>query len=181
MPRLEKWQPKDLPIISTSIGGSALFDNYQEFNRPTLDQLLNFFRHELFIDHTIIAVIGGGPEARRRMDKAKTETPGITDDALDHIGIQVTKENSLLLAEVLSESKYKYYLHDFGAHLEPGTIYVRGGTKPGHTTDYVAIQAARDAGQKVALNISKSIGLHPMKSDGQPNLGRFIPEITWAK
>lgn len=178
MPKLpERYQPH---IVTTSIGGSALFLEHQQFYQPTLQSLLEFFRHEVDAHHTVIAVIGGGPEARHRMDAEKSIRPDISNDELDRIGIEVTKENALLVGTVLSDNHFEYEIHDFGEDLKPGVIYVRGGTRPGRTTDAVAIAAAEMLNLSIVLNISQANGLHPMR-EGKYDMKHVISDISWAQ
>lgn len=177
MPRLT--EAKDPDALTASIGGGFLFDaDTERFNHASVKELLRFFQTQLEHHRTVIAVIGGGPRARRRIEEARKTLGRVSNEILDQLGIQVTQENAALIARVATQCGLSIKLHEFGSVRERGTVYVRGGTEPGHTTDYVAVQAAHEAGQTILLNVTSVAGIHPMK-DGLLVTDTVIPELTW--
>ena len=68
-------------------------------------------------------------------------------------------------------------MYTYKQPLQKGTIYLCHGTEPGHNTDYVAVQAALEAGQKVLLNISNRPGL--FRVTGEIMTEEVISEISW--
>ncbi len=161
MPIVEHVVNRD--IVAASIGGGFLFQkNEMKFNPPAVGEVLRFFNHQIEQDHSVIAVIGGGPRARRNIELAKAR--GVTNPLeLDTVGIRVTQENARLIEELARRCNLPIQIHEFGSVIHRGVIYIRGGDKPGHTTDYVAVQASHEAGQNILLNITAVPGVHPVQ------------------
>ena len=129
------------PLV-VALGGSLL--------RPEVAARHTWLAHLAQILATIETpvglVVGGGAPAREAIELAK---PVISDvAALDEIGIAATRLNATIVAESLSGA---------GLDVSPGIpsdvaaaarglsahrIVVMGGTRPGHTTDNVAIRLA---------------------------------------
>lgn len=140
-----KKQTKELKErVAVAFGGSILFPEKAdpEFLRraaSTLDMLASQTR--------LLVVVGGGHPARQAIGVARKG--GQTDERkLDRIGIAATRSNAQAL---ISE------LRNLGANVNgevPTTannalrlsrkhdIVVMGGTEPGHSTDYVAVELA---------------------------------------
>ncbi len=123
------------------------------------------------------AVIGGGPPAREAIAAAREK--GITSsDDLDRVGIRITWKNATIIKRLIQECGLPIEFHRFNKPLQRGVIYVRGGNRPGHTTDFVAVQAAHEAEQKVLLNITSVPGVHPIEN-GKFRENRIIETISW--
>ena len=175
MPRLKE---SDLAVITASVGGGALFSQETgKFDPLVVAELSNFFRGQIEENHTVIAVIGGGPPARDAIKRAQ-ENSITGPDNLDRLGIQVTWKNAAIIKHLLTECGLPIEFHRFNRPLTKGVIYVRGGNRPGHTTDFVAVQAAYEAGQKVLLNITSVPGVFPV-DHGHLNKSEIISELTW--
>lgn len=163
-------------IIAASIGGSVLRPD--RINVDFTRNLLTFLREQTQFDKTILAVIGGGGVARNAIEDARAL--GVTHQpSLDRIGILVTQENALLLAKIIEAHDIQVHLYEFGDMLRSGVVYLRGGTQPGHTTDYVAAQMTTEADQCVLLNISSTKGLYGKNPDGTLDPEHVIEHISW--
>lgn len=186
MPKLTNAeQPQN--ILTASVGGSILFrapnalekliGRKEVWNDKYVAQLCAFFKEKIDDGQTVIAIVGGGKPARREIERAKRS--GLTNQyALDLLGIAVTIKNAYKFHESIEchGANVQYYSSDLT--LQSGIIYVGYGDKPGHTTDYVAIVAAHEAGQNIMLNISVAGIIHPM-IDGKPDETKALEEITW--
>lgn len=178
MPQLKELAQHPLDTITASIGGSVFRPD--RINVDFTHDLLAFLQEQTKNDRTILAVIGGGGVARNAIDDARAL--GVTHQpSLDRIGILVTQENALLLAKIIEAEadSIQVHLYEFGDILRKGVIYLRGGTRPGHTTDYVAVQAATEAKQCVLLNISSPKGLYGRKEDNTLDPNQIIEHISW--
>jgi uridylate kinase len=130
-------------------------------------------------DFTVAVIVGGGDAARKHIKDVKENAGGekeIPVDQLDHVGIALTKANAAeLLASLINRDVCAKHYSRTIEELDEGFVYVRGGTEPGHTTDFVAVQAAIHLGTNVVINISKRPGLHP----GGPenfNISKIVKE-----
>ena len=147
MPQLEDLEQHPMDTITASIGGAVFRPD--RINVDFTRDLLMFLREQTQNGKTILAVIGGGGVARDTIDDARTL--GVTHQpSLDRIGILITQANALLLAKIIEAEadSIPVHLYEFGDILRKGVVYLRGGTQPGHTTDYVAVQIAAEAKQK---------------------------------
>ncbi len=100
-------------------------------------------------DTTIGIVVGGGAPAREAIELAK---PVIDDVAsLDEIGIAATRLNAAIVAQILQGADLDVCagipsdVVSAARGLEAHNVVVMGGTRPGHTTDNVAIRLAIEA------------------------------------
>lgn len=169
-----------MDILTASIGGAVFRPN--RINVDFTRDLLAFLHEQTKNDRTILAVIGGGGVARNAIEDARTL--GVTHQpSLDRIGILVTQENALLLAKIIEAEAHsmQVHLYEFGDILRKGVIYLRGGTRPGHTTDRVAVEAAVEAKQCILLNISSTKGLYKRKEDGSLDPNQIIEHISWEE
>lgn len=178
MPQLKELAYHPMDTITASIGGAVFRPD--RINVGFTHDLLAFLQEQTLNDKTILAVIGGGGVARNAIEDARAL--GVTHQpSLDRIGILVTQENALLLAKIIEAEaqRIQVHLYEFGDILHKGVVYLRGGTQPGHTTDYVAVQIAAETKQCVLLNISSLKGLYGKKEDNTLDSNQIIEHISW--
>ena len=124
-------------------------------------------------------VVGGGAPAREAIELAK---PVLNDvAALDEIGIAATRLNAAIVAQILQGANLDVCtgipsdVASAARGLEAHQVVVMGGTRPGHTTDNVAIRLAIEAKATrclIATNVSHvyssdpriDAGAHPIES-----------------
>lgn len=180
MPQLKELAQHPIDTITASIGGAVFRPD--RINVAFTNDLLTFFQEQTKNDKTILAVIGGGGVARNAIEDARAL--GVTHKpSLDRIGILVTQENALLLAKIIEAKAHsmQVHLYEFGDIPRKGVVYLRGGTRPGHTTDYVAVQIATETKQCILLNISSLKGLYKRKDDGSLDPEQIIEHISWEE
>lgn len=178
MPQLKELAEHPMDIITASIGGSVFRPD--RINVDFTHDLLTFLEEQTKDGKTILAVIGGGGVARNAIEDARAL--GVTHKpSLDRIGILVTRENALILAKIIEAETQNVpvHLYEFGDLTRNGIVYLRGGTQPGHTTDYVAVQLASETNQCILLNISSTKGLYEKNEDGTLDPERVIEHISW--
>ncbi len=190
---------KPVPLFSkekkftASVGGSVLFGELEECDATSLVELdrvfvsgmLDFLRNLAEEDYTTAIIVGGGAVARVRVDDARSfgGEHDVDDRQLDYIGIGVSETNSAALLAVLlrngipAERLSKSKLKNKEDKLEPGKIYIRGGTEPGLSTDYVAVEAAIKTGAKVVVNISNTPGLFALTPAGELDRSQLIKQL----
>ncbi len=145
------------PPLVLALGGSLLRPEESE-RHAWLSSLAELLAS---CDVPIGIVVGGGAPAREAIELAK---PVISDvSALDEIGIAATRLNAAIVAQVLQNagldvcagipSDVVSAARGMLAH----KVVVMGGTRPGHTTDNVAIRLAIESGAArclIATNVS---------------------------
>ncbi|MEM2990395.1 MAG: UMP kinase, partial [Halobacteria archaeon] len=93
--------------------------------------------------HIIVAVIGGGENARKYINIARQL--GAEEALCDQIGVEISRLNARLIIAKLGKHAYAEpptNVHEFRQAFETGKIIVMGGLTPGHSTDAVAAIAA---------------------------------------
>ena len=129
-------------------------------------------------------VVGGGAPAREAIELAK---PVVDDVAsLDEIGIAATRLNAAIVAQVLQGADIDVCIeipsnvYSAVSALKNHRVVIMGGTRPGHTTDNVAIQLAIEVGAArclIATNVS-----HVYSSDPRSNPDAYsIESMTLAE
>lgn len=136
---------RQMERVSLVLGGSILAppDLDPAFLGELADRLATWSKgRQLFV------VVGGGNPARNYIQAARAS--GVAEDLLDRIGIQATRLNAQTLACILRRKGVNVNLeipHSVAQALRMGTqhdLVVMGGTVPGHSTDYVAVELAVD-------------------------------------
>jgi len=130
-------------------------------------------------------VVGGGAPAREAIELA---SPVIDDVAsLDEIGIAATRLNAAIVAQILQGAGLDVFpgipsdvvsaARGLGAH----DVVVMGGTRPGHTTDNVAIRLAIEAQATcciIATNVDYVYSSDPKRdADAQPIESMNLSEL----
>lgn len=176
MPQLNEVAVQPPAIGVFSIGGSALHPK-EHFNVPFVKELMCFTLELTDKGKIVILVTGGGSTARTTQRDA--ETAGVKSQAtLDQIGVYITTFNAFWLERVFEANDVHTHTLHSGDILRDGIVYIRGGSEPGHTTDFVAISHAIEAGQHIVFNISTAPGLHPIVERSLKE-DEVIPEISW--
>ena len=135
-------------------------------------------------DASIGIVVGGGAPAREAIELAK---PVLNDvAALDEIGIAATRLNAAIVAQILQGADLDVCagipsdVASAARGLEAHKVVVMGGTRPGHTTDNVAIRLAIEAKAArclIATNVS-----HVHSSDPRVDAdARIIESMSLAE
>ncbi len=131
-------------------------------------------------------VVGGGLPAREGIELAKSLTSD--PDKLDQVGIAATRLNATIIQQILLDigcDVAPVIPHDTESAkklLDGHSFVVMGGTKPGHTTDAVAITLARDCSATdciIATNVSHIYDRDPKTNpDATPFYEMTIDELS---
>jgi len=150
-----------MATVIVALGGSLLRPEVEE-RHMWLEGLIEIIRDRVAMDDRIGLVVGGGASAREGISLAR---PIInSEDRLDRIGIAATRLNATIVRESLAESGVPasgiipHSVNEAASLLEERQVVVMGGTRPGHTTDAVAIRLAVAAGAErcvIATNVAK--------------------------
>jgi len=144
--------------IIFALGGSVLVPD-----EPDLEFVRKFaeFVKDLSGEHRFAIVVGGGKTARRRIEEARSR--GANEVECDYIGIEASRENARMLAEVLGDGANQEIPKDFveaKRTWDSGKIVVMGGTEPGHSTDAVAAILAEHVGGDLILKATDVDGIY---------------------
>ena len=167
------------PLV-LALGGSLLRPEESE-RHAWLSSLANLLSA---CEVPIGIVVGGGAPAREAIELAK---PVIDDLAsLDEIGIAATRLNAAIVAQILQGAGLDVCagipsdVESAARGLDEHKVVVMGGTRPGHTTDNVAIRLAIEAKATRCL-IATNVG-HVYSSDPRIDSGaRPIESMTLSE
>ena len=132
--------------IVISIGGSVIFS--EKADAVFFQKLKNFIEKFSKISR-IYLVVGGGKTAREYIKLGRKNN--LDENMLDEIGIEITRVNAKLLADILAISYEKIPYTTDEAKESKSSVVVMGGTTPGHSTDMVGAELSEK------INASKFI------------------------
>lgn len=152
-------KPEDIIIIS--LGGSLIVPTRfarREENEIDIHFLKNF--KEVILNHLRkkrrFFIITGGGKTARVYQKSASEIGELTRDDLDWLGIHATRLNAHLIRTIFRREAHKRIITNPLNHKEPfgEKIMVAAGSKPGWSTDYVAVLLAKKYGIETIINMS---------------------------
>jgi uridylate kinase len=162
------------PEFAISLGGSVMMPG-----RAIDTTYLKKFSDLLFrcVERAAI-VTGGGPLTRIYQNSLKEL--GVTDkQILDKAGIGPTHQNAKHLVDILKvRGVPAAYVPSLEAKRPDVSVWVTGGSKPGQTTDAVAVDWARILGYKQVINITNTPFVYELGPDGKPDATKPIHNMT---
>ena len=135
-------------------------------------------------DRALFVVVGGGQPARRAITTARAV--GVGEEALDRIGIAATRLNAQTLCAVLRHIGADCNLevpHTIAQAIrfaEQHAIVVMGGTEPGHSTDYVAVELAVQGRCARFVNATNVDGVYT-RDPSKHRDARFLPRLSFTE
>ena len=167
------------PLV-LALGGSLLLPEVSE-RHAWLSSLANLLSA---CEVPIGIVVGGGAPAREAIELAKPVIDDLT--SLDEIGIAATRLNAAIVAQILQGAGLDVCVgipsdvESAARGLDEHKVVVMGGTRPGHTTDNVAIRLAIEAKATRCL-IATNVG-HVYSADPRVDSGaRPIESMTLSE
>ncbi len=126
-------------------------------------------------------IITGGGRTARNYQKAVEEVRGdLTRDDVDWLGIHSTRLNAHLMRSVFMEEAQarivKNPTHRIKAKMP---VIIGAGWKPGWSTDYCAVMAAKTLGAKKLVNLSNIDHVYTADPKKDP-IATPIERISWA-
>jgi uridylate kinase len=159
-----------MSTIVLSLGGSILMPGLDSPNiKPYISVLT-----KIALNHRLFVVVGGGGEARRYIDVARSL--GIDEASSDELGILVTRLNATLLVQALGNAAWPGVVKSHEEALcaaESSKIVVMGGITPGQTTDAVAAVLAERSGACVFFNLTSVDGIYSADPKSSPAAKRY--------
>ncbi|MEA3190512.1 MAG: uridylate kinase [Thermoplasmata archaeon] len=133
-------------------------------------------------ERQLFVVVGGGHPARRHIEAARACK--VSEDLLDRIGIQATRLNAQTLACILRKFGANVNLeipHTTAQALRLATqhdLVVMGGTVPGHSTDYVAVELAVEGKCDRFVNATNVDGVYT-RDPNKHRDAKFQPSLSF--
>jgi len=154
----------------------------KEINQRCLIKFNKLIRDQVAKGKRFMLVAGGGKLCRHYQEAGKAVIGNLTQEDLDWLGIHVTHLNGHLLRTIFQDIANPRVIQHYDRKLKNWTesVAIGAGWKPGWTTDYDAVQLAKDFGAKLIINMSNVDFVYdkdPAKfKDAQP-----LKNITWEE
>jgi uridylate kinase len=163
--------------IVFSVGGSLV--NHGAPNTEFLKTLRSCVL-DLTKEYGVILVVGGGAIARSYIEASKVvgvESP----ESHDIIGIASTVLNATLVQQMFGDQAYEHVVRDPTHRVETRKhIIVAAGSKPGWSTDYVAVMLAHSHNVKRIINLTNQDYVHD-KDPAKHNTAIPLKTVTWVR
>jgi len=143
--------------IVIKIGGHVFSEGINAQNILSFAEELKRLRSE---GHKVIAVAGGGEEARRYIKAGRLL--GASEYACDILGIEASRLNARLLIAAMDDLAYPVPPKDIQELLvafESEKIIVAGGIQPGQSTNAVAAMIAESIYADILINATNVEGV----------------------
>jgi len=158
--------------IVIGLGGSVVLSD---------DVTISYFKNltdllkEISKKNKIYLVIGGGKTARTYIKMGRELN--LDEETLDHIGIEITRLNARLIANIIDISnKFIPQTTDEAKNVKKPVV-VMGGTTPGHSTDMVGAELAEKVGASKYIIATNVDGVYD-KDPNKFNDAKQIKEIS---
>jgi uridylate kinase len=130
---------------------------------------------------TFYIITGGGKTARNYRDAGALVRGDLSREDLDWLGIHSTRLNAHLLRTIFREHAYRRVMKNPTRSVEADEpVIVGAGWKPGWSTDYCAIVAAKTLGAKRVVNLSNIDYVYTADPRKNPD-AKKIEKIGWAE
>jgi uridylate kinase len=165
--------------IVVSLGGSLIVPD--EIDTDFLARFRTLLLGKVKKGMSFYLVAGGGRLARRYQDAAKEARGSLTAEDADWLGIHGTRLNAHLLRTLFVEhAQDRIVKNPTRSFNTKYPIIVGSGWKPGNSTDYCAVMAAKKLGAKKLINLSNIDYVYTADPRKNPE-AKKIEKTTWAE
>ena len=169
---------KHREYIVVSVGGSLIVPEaidtsfLQNFRTCILDHVRRGF--------SFFIITGGGATARGYQVAASEVRGDLDRDDLDWIGIHSTRLNAHLMRALFKEEAQERIVKNPTRSLHGRSpIIIGAGWRPGWSTDYIAVMAAKQLGAKKLVNLSNIDYVYTKNPKEFPDAEK-LENVDWA-
>lgn len=167
-----------METIVISLGGSLIIP--EELDIEFLKNLRELILSHVEKGRKFLITTGGGKVCRKYQDAAKGLSNPSSDD-LDWIGIAALKLNAELVRVIFGEYAHSEVIGDLSINPNSNKSIVIGSAfRPGHSTDWGAVNGAKMLGAKRIINISNIDYAYDKDPNKYPD-AKKIENISWAE
>ncbi len=139
--------------VVVSVGGSLIVPD--EIDTVFLKNFHTLIMKKIDSNLSFFIITGGGKTARRYQDAAAAVHGDTDREDLDWLGIHSTRLNAHLMRTLFSEQAQARIVKNPTKKVGgKDTVVIGAGWKPGWSTDYCAVLAAKELGAKKLVNLS---------------------------
>lgn len=164
--------------IVVSVGGSLIVPDgidtefLKQFRAYVLDHIGRGF--------SFYIVAGGGMTARRYQQAAEAVRGDLHAEDVDWLGIHSTRLNAHLLRALFKdEAQARIVKNPTRGIRGNGSVIIGAGWRPGWSTDYCAVMAAKQLGAKKLVNLSNIEHVYTADPRKDPS-ATPIEKISWS-
>jgi len=161
-----------MKTIVISLGGSVLFS---EESQPLFLQKLATLFKKISSTTKVYLVIGGGKVARDYISLGRSL--GFGEETLDELGIAITRVNALLVAHLMNGTTHNIPHTIQKAQSLKHPLVVMGGTIPGHSTDKVGAELAKETHADLFVIATNVDGIYDKDPKVHPDV-KHIKKIS---
>ena len=159
-----------------SLGGSLIFPG--NFDKKFVSSFKKIIKKHANKGHKFLIICGGGKLARN-FQQVASKSKKLSNEELDWLGIYATKINAHLLKSEFDEMVQDIIIADPNAKISfKKNVLIAAGWKPGWSTDYDAVLAAKNLGIKKIINMSNVDYVYD-KDPKNHNDAKKIEKISW--
>lgn len=163
--------------IVLSVGGSLIVPG--EIDLQFLQSFRSFILDKVRRGFSFFIITGGGQTARTYQEAGRHARGDLHPEDLDWLGIHATRMNAHLLRAVfLDDAQTRIVKNPTRAIIPKKPIIIGAGWKPGWSTDYCAVMAAKRLGAKKLINLSNIDHVYSADPKKDP-AAQKIDTITW--
>jgi len=164
--------------IVISLGGAVMVP--EEVDTTFLKAFKTLILEHISKGKKFVIITGGGRTCRKYQNFAKELSEPTTED-LDWIGLTTNNLNAQLLRVIFGEHAHQKVIFDLSEKFSMEKPVVIGGAlKPGHSSDFDAMLAARNLGAKKLINLSNTDYVYDSDPKKNPN-AKKIEQISWKE
>ena len=164
--------------VVVSVGGSLIVPD--QIDVDFLFRFRELILRKVKEGFSFYIVTGGGKLARRYQDAAKEARGDLSSEDADWIGIHSTRLNAHLMRTIFSEYSRDRIVKDPTKSLKANDpVIIGSGWKPGWSTDYCSVLAAKKIGAKKMVNLSNIDYVYEKDPRSHPEAKKF-EQISWS-
>ncbi|KND47973.1 MAG: uridylate kinase [Parcubacteria bacterium C7867-004] len=172
---------KKRDYIVVSVGGSLIVP--KDIDLPFLHRFRALLKKKIQSGSSFFIIAGGGKLARNYQEAAKEvrAEEGLEREDADWLGIHSTRLNAHLLRTLFKEDAQSKIVKNYDRKISPrASVIIGAGWKPGWSTDYDAVIAAKHLGAKKLVNLSNIDYVYTADPRKDPTATK-IEKIGWAE
>lgn len=169
---------KKREYVVVSVGGSLIVPD--GIDSDFLARFRELILRKVSEGLSFYIITGGGRTARRYQDAATAVRGDLPREDLDWLGIHSTRLNGHLMRTLFLEEAQARLVKNPTRHVSGRhSVIIGAGWKPGWSTDYCAVQAAKKLGAKRLVNLSNIDYVYDKDPRQFPDAQK-IERIDWS-
>ena len=164
--------------VVVSVGGSLIVPD--GIDVPFLTSFRALITKQTRAGLSFFIIAGGGRLARNYQEAAREVRGGLDREDIDWLGIHATRMNGHLLRTLFKEeSHHRFFKNPNFVRVPKDPVVIGAGWRPGNSSDYCAVLAAKSLGAKKLVNLSNIDYVYTADPKKDPTATK-IEKISWS-